>query len=165
MKTFKTRVLGALAAIGLITGAGLALAQVQIPTPQSMGVNDRIQVIPNGQPSAQSVYGNLTQLRAWLLGGASAHSGTPALTSCGTGTPAISGTDSAGTVTAGTSATGCVVTFASPYVGVPYCVVTSQVAPGTSTPAYSVTATAITLVQASQSGNKWDYICVARVGG
>jgi hypothetical protein len=162
---FKNRIYAIAGAAALALLGAVAIAQVQIPTPQSMGVNDRIQVIPNGQPSAQSVYANLTQLRAWLLGGASGHSGTPALTSCGTGTPAISGTDSAGTVTAGTSATGCVITFAAAYVGVPYCVVSSQVAPGTSTPAYSVSATAITLVQASQSGNKWDYICVARVGG
>lgn len=162
----KKKILAIVGGLGLMVAAAVAIAQtVQVPAPQSMGVNDRIQVIPNGQPSAQSVYGTLTQLRAWVLGGASGHSGTPVLTSCGTGSPAISGSDSAGTVTAGTNATGCVITFAAAYVGVPYCVVTSQVAPGTSTPAYSVTATAITLVQASQSGNKWDYICVARAGG
>lgn len=164
MKTFKNRILGIIAAIGLL-GGGFAVAQVTLPNPASMGVSDVIQVIPNAQPVAGNVYATLTQMRAWLLGGASGHSGTPALTSCGTGSPAISGTDSAGTVTAGTSATGCVLTFAAAYTAVPYCVATSQVAPGTSTPAYSVSATALTLVQASQSGNKWDYICVARVGG
>lgn len=155
------------AAILLPTLLGVAaIAQtVTLPAPQSMGVSDRVQVIPNGIPSAQSVFATLTQFRAWVLGGASGHSGTPALSSCGSGSPAISGTDSAGTVTAGTSATGCVITFSTAYAAAPYCVVTSQVAPGTSTPAYSVSATAITLVQASQSGNKWDYICVARAGG
>jgi len=165
MKTLKTRILGAFAAIGLLLGGGFAIAQVTLPNPVSMGVNDVVQVIPNAAPTAGNVYATLTQMRAWLLGGASGHSGTPALTSCGTGSPAISGTDSAGTVTLGTSATGCVITFSTAYAAVPYCVATSQVAPGTSTPAYSVSATAITLVQASQSGNKWDYICVARVGG
>ena len=164
MKSLKTRILAVLGALFLL-GGGFAIAQVTLPAPVSMGVNDRIQVIPGGQPSAGSVYGTLTQLRAWLLGGGSAHSGIPALTSCGTGSPAISGTDSAGTVTAGTSATGCVLTFSTAYNAVPYCVVTSQVAPATSTPAYSVTASAITWVQASQSGNKFDYICVARAGG
>ena len=164
MKSIKIRIAAALSTIGLLLG-GAVLAQVSIPAPSSMGLTDRIQVIPSGQPSAQSVYGTLTQLRAWLLGGASGHSGTPTLSSCGTGSPAISGTDSAGTVTAGTSATGCIVTFSTAYAAAPYCVVTSQVAPATSTPAYSVSATAITWVQASQSGNKFDYVCVARAGG
>lgn len=162
LKSFKSRILAVLAAVGF---AGVALAQVVLPNPVSMGVNDVIQVIPGGQSTAGNVYATLTQMRAWLLGGASGHSGTPALTSCGTGSPAISGTDAAGTVTIGTTATGCVITFSTAYAAVPYCVVTSQVAPGTSTPAYSVSATAITLVQASQSGNKWDYVCIARAGG
>lgn len=159
------KIIASFAGFFALLGAAAIAQTVSIPAPSSMGVSDRVQVIPNGQPSAQSVYATLNQFRAWVFGGASGHSGTPALTSCGTGSPAISGTDSAGTVTAGTNATGCVITFSTAYTGVPYCVVTSQVAPGTSTPAYSVTATAITLVQASQSGNKWDYICVARSGG
>lgn len=87
-------------------------------------------------------------------------SAAPALTSCGGGTPTIVGNDLAGVVTTGTSATGCVVTFASAKSAVPACVVTHQVAPATSTPAYSVTATAITLVQASQSSVKFNYVCV-----
>lgn len=161
----KTRILAVVGAAALLLAGGLAVAQVTLPAPSSMGTSDRVQIIPNGQPAAGSVYATLTQMRAWLLGGASGHSGTPALTSCGTGSPAISGSDSAGTVTAGTNATGCVITFSTAYAAAPYCVVTSQVAPATSTPAYSVSATAITLVQASQSGNKWDYICVARAGG
>ena len=84
----------------------------------------------------------------------------PALTACGGGSPTIVGNDMAGTVTTGTSATGCVVTFNVAKSAVPACVVTHQVAPATSTPAYSVTATAITLVQASQSTVKFNYVCV-----
>lgn len=160
------RIYGIVAALGLALAGAVAVAQtVQIPAPQSMGVNDRIQVIPNGQPSAQSVYATLTQLRAFILGGASGHSGTPALTSCGT-SPAISGTDSAGTVTMGTgSPTGCVITFALAYAAAPYCVVTSQTAYGTTALAYSVTATAITTVQSAVSSNLVNYNCIARAGG
>lgn len=84
----------------------------------------------------------------------------PVLTACGTGSPTIVGTDMAGTVTTGTTATGCVITFNTPKTVAPACVVTSQVAPATSTPAYSVSTTAITWVQASQSGNKINYICM-----
>lgn len=165
MKSFKIRLAALLASVGILLGGVWAVAQVTLPTPASMGVSDRVQVIPNGFPTAQSVYATLDQMRAWVLGGASGHTGTPALSSCGTGSPAISGTDTAGTVTTGTNATGCVITFSTAFNAVPYCVATSQVAPATSTPAYSVSATALTLVQASQSGNKWDYLCVARSGG
>lgn len=88
----------------------------------------------------------------------------PAVTACGTG-PAIVGTDLAGTVTAGTTATGCVITFNVPKTTAPFCVVTSQTAPATTTPAYSVSATAITWVQTSTSSNKINYFCVDAAGG
>lgn len=164
MKTFKTRILGLLAAMGIL-GGGYAIAQVTLPNPVSMGVNDVVQVIPGAAPTAGNVYATLTQMRAWLLGGGSAHSGVPVLTSCGTGSPAVVGSDFAFRVTTGTSATGCVATFSSPFTSVPTCVAVNETAPGTSTPAYSVTATAVTLVQASGSGLIWDVICVARNGG
>jgi hypothetical protein len=41
----------------------------------------------------------------------------------------------------------------------------NETAPATSTPAYSVTTSAITLVTASTSGEIWDVVCVARNGG
>jgi hypothetical protein len=100
-----------------------------------------------------------------LLGGNSAHSGIPALTSCGGGSPAIAGTDFAFRVTQGSTATGCVATFSTAFVSIPVCVAVNQTAPGTSTPAYSVTTTAITLVTASTSGEIWDVVCVAQNGG
>lgn len=154
----KKKFLAILGALGLLVG-GVAIAQVTIPAPVSMGVSDRIQVIPGGQPSAQSVYATLTQMRAWVLGGASGHSGTPVLTSCGTGSPAVAGTDTAFRVTTGTSATGCVATFSTPFTSTPTCVAVSQTAPGTSTPAYTVSTTAVTLVQASGSGIIWNVVC------
>ena len=150
---------GIIGAFALLAG-GLAIAQtVPVPAPTTMGANDRIQVIPNGIPQAGNVYATLTQMRAWLLGGASGHSGTPVLTSCGGGTPTVVGTDTAFTITQGTTATGCVATFATAYTKVPVCVAVNQTAPGTSTPAYTVTATAITLVTASTSGEIWNVLC------
>ncbi len=118
MKKLLLAVLGALSlAIG-----GYAIAQVTLPAPVSMGVNDRIQVIPNGAVGPTNVYATLTQMRAWLLGGVSGHSGIPALTNCGGGTPTIVGTDLAFTVTQGTTATGCVATFSTAFAMVPVCV-------------------------------------------
>ncbi len=139
---------------------------IAVPYVSSIVVTDAVQVIKGAVPSAQNTYASGLQLRNFVFG-LNSQLGTtaPTLTSCGTGSPAVTGTNTAGTVTAGTSATGCIITFATAYVTAPVCVVSSEVAPGTSTPAYSVTASAITLVQASQSGNKWDYICVAQPGG
>lgn len=154
--------LGIIGAFALLAG-GLAIAQtVPVPAPTSMGANDRIQVIPNGTPQVGNVYATLTQMRAWLLGGNSAHSGVPVITSCGTGTPTITGTDLAFTVTQGTSATGCVLTFSTAFATAPVCVAVNQTAPGTSTPAYSVSATAVTLVTASTSGELWSVHCIGQ---
>ncbi len=165
MKYLKTKIAGALAAFGLLIGS-VALAQVTLPYITSIAATDAVQIIKGGAPQAGNVYASWLQMQSSIFASGSQHTATaPALTSCGTGSPAISGTDWAGTVTAGSSATGCVITFNVAYTGVPYCVVSHQVAPATSTPAYSVSATAITVVQASQSGNKFDYICVGRQGG
>ena len=160
MKTLKTRLFAALAAIGLLLGGGYAIAQVTIPAPSSMGVSDRVQVIPNGQPAAGNVYATLTQFRAWLLGSKSGHSGTPVISSCGTSPGPIVGTDNAFTVTQGTTATGCVLTFAAAFTVAPTCVAANQTAPGTSTPAYTVSTTAITLVTASTTGEIWQVVCI-----
>lgn len=88
----------------------------------------------------------------------------PALTSCGTGSPTIIGTDIAGLVTAGTAATGCVITFKYPYISAPFCTVTWQGTPLLSQ-SYVITNTAITLTQTSTSGDKINYMCMAQNGG
>lgn len=155
------------AAVGVIALAlgGLALAQTAIPYVSSLGANDIVAVIKNASTTAGNTYANISQLRAWIMGGNSAHSGTPALTSCGGGSPAVAGTDNAFVVTQGTSATGCVATFSQAFVSTPTCVAVNQTAPGTSTPAYTVSATAVTLVTASTSGEIWNVVCVAKTGG
>lgn len=162
----KKKFLAIIGAIGLAFAGAVAVAQVQVPYVTSISNSDAIAVIPRGAPGPSNVYMTALQLQAWLFGGNSQLTGTtaPALTSCGGGTPAISGNDYAGTVTVGTTATGCVVTFNTAYAVAPTCVVTSRTAPGTTTPAYTVSASAITLTQASGSSNLWDYICLAKKG-
>lgn len=88
----------------------------------------------------------------------------PVLTSCGTGSPTITGSDTAGIVTLGTSATGCVITFAVAYTGTPYCVV-SWIATPLASQSYVTANTAITLTQTSTSGNKVQYVCIGPSGG
>jgi hypothetical protein len=162
----KKRLLGIIAAaVGVLAAGAIAYAQAVVPIVTSLGSTDLVQIIKNGAPVAGNVYANISQLRAWIMGGNSAHSGTPALSSCGGGTPTVSGTDNAFTVTQGTTATGCVATFSQPFVTAPTCVAVNQTAPGTSTPAYTVSTTAVTLVTASTSGEIWDVVCVAHTGG
>jgi len=154
------------AGAALLATAGIAYAQAPpVPLAPSLGQNDIQQVIPNGAPQAGNVYATLSQLRAWILGGGSGHVGTPAITACGGGTPTIVGSDFAFTITQGTTATGCVATFSTAFASTPVCVAANQTAPGTSTPAYTVSPTAVTLVTASTSGEIWNVVCVARNGG
>lgn len=88
----------------------------------------------------------------------------PALTSCGGGSPAISGTDLAGAVTMGTSATGCIITFNVARATAPYCVV-SWIATPLASQSYVTAATGITLTQTSTSSNQVRYICIDAAGG
>lgn len=87
----------------------------------------------------------------------------PVLSSCGT-SPAIAGTDTAGEVTMGTDTpTGCVITFAAAYTSAPFCVVTWQAE--LASMEYTISTTAITLVQTATDSNKVNYMCLARSGG
>lgn len=106
-----------------------------------------------GDPAAA---GNQGHLRTGLY--------PPTLTSCGSGSPTISGSDTAGVVTMGTSATGCIMTFVNAYTNTPYCTVTWQGTPLLSQ-SYTVSNTAITLTQTSTGGNKVNYTCLAQSGG
>ncbi len=55
----------ALAAVGLLAFGGAVIAQVNAPQVQTINPTaDRIQVVPNGQPSAQSVYASPAQITA-----------------------------------------------------------------------------------------------------
>lgn len=166
----KLLVLAGLAALLL---GGIVYAQTppartvpSAPLVTSLSNTDDVQIVKGGAAGAGNVYASLLQLQAWVFGGDASRTGVtaPALTSCGTGSPTISGNDFAGTVTVGTSATGCVITFNTAYSVAPTCVATSRTAPGTTTPAYTVSTTALTLTQASTSGNLWDYVCVAKKG-
>lgn len=82
---------------------------------------------------------------------------SPGLTSCGGGTPSITGSDVAGRVVEGTTATGCIITFAATYTNAPSCTVTSE----TQLAAFSyvVSATAITISNTSSSGDVIHYHC------
>jgi hypothetical protein len=157
----------ALAAVGLASGLAIgASTTISAPTVTSIAITDGVQIIKGLVPSAQNVYATGLQLRNFILGNNSQFGSTaPTLSSCGT-SPSIVGSNVAGTITLGTGTpTGCVATFATAYALAPSCTVVSQTAPATTTPAYSVSTTAITIVQAATNSTKYDYICVAQPGG
>ena len=88
----------------------------------------------------------------------------PALTSCGTGSPAITGTDTMGIVTMGTGATGCIITFNVAYTGTPVCLV-NWIATPLASQSWTTSNAAITTTQTNTSGNKLVYFCTAPSGG
>lgn len=51
-------------------------------------------------------------------------------------------------------------TFSTAFSSTPTCVAVNQTAPATSTPAYTVSTTAVTLVTASTNGEIWNVVCV-----
>jgi hypothetical protein len=83
----------------------------------------------------------------------------PTLGGCGT-SPSLdaTATDGSGTVTEGTTATGCTLTFAVAYATAPHCIISSP--SGSAFTSYSTSTTALTIVNASASGNKYSYVCV-----
>jgi len=87
------------------------------------------------------------------------------VSSCGTGTPSVTGTDMAGTITTGTgSPTACTLTFANKYVNTPVCVVSDDLQ--TSEPAITTrsnTGFTMTLGAALTSGHIF-YICIGSQG-
>lgn len=93
------------------------------------------------------------------LGGINTGGVLPTVTSCGGGSPTISGTDVAGIVAAGTGAiTSCTVHFAFPYIAQPYC----TVSPVSASPVTQIGITTTDLVIAFSSFTSaiFSYICM-----
>ena len=171
---FRTRIAGFIAVAGALA-SGLALAQTVFPIVSAVtgGMLLRNELNPTGGYLTVDQIGsylrNVVLNQFGSAAGAPSHLGTaqttaPALTSCGTGTPTIAGTDTAGIVTMGTSATGCVITFNRAYAAAPYCVV-SWIATPLASQSYVTAAGSITLTQTSTSSNVAQYFCIAQAGG
>lgn len=155
------------AAFATIALSGAAVAQTVLPYVQSINSTDAFSDLQNGQVMFTNVYATAGNLRGWILGGNIIRSAEkPVLTACITGGGTITGTDNAFYITGGsTSSTSCVATFATAYNARPICTVSSETAPGTTTPSYAVSTTAVTITQASGGSNVYDVVCVAQAGG
>lgn len=121
-----------------------------------------------GQTQVQTIPGDGGPLRfdatgAGIYGTAHVSSAglAPALTSCGGGSPAVTGTDMYGTITTGTTATGCIITFQKAFVAAPSCVL-SPASGVLASFSYTISTTAITVTQTSSSGNTITYVCFGR---
>ena len=80
----------------------------------------------------------------------------------GTGTPTVSGTDTAGLITMGTSSTTATLLFGTAYAQVPSCSVDWQ--SNITSMQYGVTTTGILITQSSVSGDLINYICIGNKG-
>lgn len=86
--------------------------------------------------------------------------GSPTLTGCGSGSPAVLGSDVAGTITEGTSSTSCGLTFAQPYLATPYCLVVPASIVAVTPFQFQVSAVQMTITSGSSSSQTFNYICI-----
>lgn len=87
---------------------------------------------------------------------------TPAVSSCGTGTPAVAGTDVAGKITTGGGTlTSCVLTFANAWTNQPSCWVNDESTTGIVTPNSVTTTTTMTVYATTLTGKVISYGCSA----
>jgi hypothetical protein len=92
------------------------------------GFNAGVNMFTLPATNTPAIYSNSVMAQEWdgnqhpILGGSAP--GTP--TSCGTGSPSVTGVDAAWTITTGTSASSCTMAFHATWGATPHCVVTSS---------------------------------------
>jgi len=126
------------------TGVGGALALATTPAAASSGTTQNAEVVSLKLDGNEHL---------------SAPGGTPGVTSCGTGSPSVSGSDIAGTITVGTTATSCTLTFKIAYAAAPHCTITDQSVLADVT-SYTIGTTTIVLTMTSNTGDKVNYVCI-----
>lgn len=99
-------------------------------------------------------------LASWSVAG-----NLPTLSGCGGGSPSLDSkaTDTMGTITEGTTASGCTLTFKNVYNtggnnAAPHCVISSP--NGATLTSYTVSNSAIVIVNPSATGNEYTYECL-----
>ena len=130
----------------LILAFGIALAGAQVITKSLQVTQDPRS--PVGLDASNNVY-----FPAHVLTSQSA----PALTSCGSGSPTVTGSDFGGQITEGSSATGCILTFKEAFAAAPGCVISSSNA--ASGLGVTTSTIAMTIVHSSYSSITIGYLC------
>lgn len=152
----------------LVGVGGIALAAgITLPTVSTISAADQFPIIPNGQPTAQSMFMTMPQLRSAVFTDTATHTGAPALTGCVTSGGTIVGTDYAFTLAQGSAAnTSCIATFSAPFLKTPVCLVTPVGTTFyTSGLSFAVSTVAITLTQTSASSQTYSVHCASQPGG
>ena len=170
MKPLSTKfAVGLIAAICLLS-AGIAAGQIfNVPLVVSIGSTDAFQDIPAGVSQSTNVYASAVQLRGYVLAQGGVRTGTPTLTTsgsgCGGSAATVAGTDVSGIVTEGsTASTSCVITFSKAFVTAPECFVSLNNVADTALKC-STSTTAATVTQTSASSNSLNYLIVGAPGG
>jgi hypothetical protein len=132
--------------------------------PNAFYVGDIHQSSAANDQNYSLLYGNFSGVVATTTGqflDVNGHLGsatsTVSVTSCGTGSPTVTGSDNGGVITAGTVATTCTLNFASKWNYNPSCVVTSRTA--SVAVGYSVTTSTLTVTNAALGADVIDYHC------
>jgi hypothetical protein len=121
------------------------------------------------QTAVQTIPGDSGPIRFDRAGNASVSVGrlsnlgtAPTPTLCGTTGFSVVGNDFAGTVTVGTTpTTTCTVTFATPYVVAPVCLLNWQ-SGNLAAMSWATTASVLTITQTSTASTVINYLCFAR---
>jgi hypothetical protein len=151
---------------GLGTGTGTpSILALQVPASTgTSGTTQQTAYTEVSLASSSVVVGDTTNkppitLNGHLISNLTTFVTASALSSCGT-SPSISATatDIKGTITEGTTATGCTLTFLVAYASAPDCVISSPT--GNTPTSYSTSTTALTIVNASATGDKFTYHCI-----
>lgn len=130
----------------------------------SVTINGGITTSSSTVKFATNLNGLVTISTNTVIGGHIISTGTaPSPSSCG-GTPVLIGTDSAFTVTPGAAATGCTVTFATPYLQNPTCIVKEETESLTNALTFSHSATQVIITQSGAGSNVYDVICIGNKG-
>lgn len=168
MKSLKTTILLAGAALAVALGCGAQAQIVTLPQVSTINSTDLFQDIPTGNAGSLNVYASMANIRSWVLG-QGIHTTAPTLTTttsiCGGSAATVNGTDLSGVVTEAASAsTSCVITFATPFITAPECFVSLNNVADTALKC-ATTTTAATVTQTSASSNVLNYLIVAQPGG
>ena len=155
---------------GVLIGGTTSTPPLLIPVPPSGAVNGlQITAASSGTAPALGAQGGDANISLAIVpkgNGAIqmqnhiASSGAlPTLSACGTSPSITTGsTDTRGAITEGTTATGCTIAFATAYATAPVCVVSSP--NGILPTSYSASTTALTIANASATGDQFTYACM-----
>ncbi len=137
--------------ISLFANNSAADNQFTLRAGGNSGDGERFEIINgNGVPIFQVA----SNSQAWVRGGT-----TPTLTSCGAGSPTVTGNDAGGLITINATIGACTLNFAHTWPATPVCTVTTSSVGGGPVAITTLTTTKMTIGWTSSATNKAYYHC------